>query len=78
MYKTATLREINARNQSAANKGNAGIGRMGAGNQGKTRMEKKLLIQTGIHNARWNVRGKLPKGANRKRNGPIGSQRTGR
>lgn len=72
MYKSDTLRNILARQKRSEVSGNAGIGRAGA----KPR-PTKMMLQVGIHNTRW--RGKqLPKGANRKRNGLIGSQRTGR
>ena len=73
MYKSKTMKEISARQHAKDVAGNAGIGRAGA-----RPMKKTDAIKVGIHNARWNVRGKLPKGANRKTNGLIGSMRTGR
>lgn len=72
MMKSSTMRKIKARQNSPKVQGNAGIGRAGA-----QRRPTKTMLEVGIHNSRWNT-GTLPKGANRKTNGFIGSQRTGR
>lgn len=72
MLRSATFKEVLARQKRSEVSGNAGIGRSGV-----PKRPTKMMLQVGIHNARW--RGdKLPKGANKKRNGLIGSQRTGR